>query len=185
MKYPKSASRSKLLLCLLVGATLAAFLGSLIVNPQLQRFRRRCRDLQQLQSRLARMRADLLIKDRIDAFYRRHADMLAGTGPDQQEISRFTSTLNELYLPLDVKIRSVKILPVVQEPFYRKLSLKMEIVAPAPRILRFIAALAALPEPVKVEQCSIHADETPDSLQAAFLITKILAPPAGKNQVSP
>jgi len=128
----------------------------------------------ELQLKLAGMKKDLLIKDRIDKVYSQIEPLIKGNGTDQQEISQFTRELGNLYSKLNVKIRSVKILPGVNEEFYRRLAIKIEMSGSVKNILNFIPAVETYPDPIRIEQFDLKPQEIADNVLASFLITKVV-----------
>jgi len=165
-------------LAVIAAVVIAAVVAlSAVINPQLERRKARLEQLRQLQLKLAKMKSDLLVKDRIEKIYSKVEPLIASTGPNQQEISLFTRELSDLYSNLKVKIRSVKILPVTEEKFYRRLSIKVEMTGHIKSILRFIFSVETYQNPIRIEKLDLQAREIIDNVQASFLVTKIVAQP--------
>lgn len=148
-----------------------------IIKPQLKRRKLHLERMHELQLKLTRMKGDLLIKDRIDNIYSEIEPLITGSGTDQQEISQFTRELSNLYSKPNVKIRSVKILPIANEKFYRRLSIKIEMSGLVRNILNFILSVEKYPHPIRIEQFTLKAREIADNVRASFLITKVIAEP--------
>lgn len=148
-----------------------------IIEPQLKERKLRLDRMHQLQLKLIRMRGDLLVKDRIDDIYAQIKPLITSNGTEQQEISLFTRELSDLYSKLNIKIRSVKILPIVDEEFYKRLSIKVEMSGHINSILNFILSIETYSNPVRIEQFDLKAREIMDNIQASFLITKVVAEP--------
>jgi len=176
MKNPASKQREKKLAVLAGVIILAAAIFSVVVKPQLQRHRLLRQNLQQQQLKLIKIKGDLRVKSRIDEMYARIEPLMAGAAADQQEISSFTRELHELYSPLRVAIKSVKILPLLEDAYYRKLLIKVEMSGRIGPVVEFISAAAATPQPIKIESLSLQATDVADTLVATFLISKIVAP---------
>jgi len=168
-------NREKLLGIITVAVALGAVTFAGIIKPQLKERRRRLERVHQLQLDLTKMQGDLLIKDRIDSAYSQIKPLITSSGSDQREISLFTRELSDLYSKLDVKIRSVKILPLINEEFYKRLSIKIEMCGHIRSILDFILSLEEYPNPLRIEQFDLKAREIVDDIQASFLITKVVA----------
>jgi len=156
-----------------VGATLF----TIIIAPQLQRRKDRLNHLIQLQLNLAKMKSNLLIKDRIDRTYEKIEPLISSVGTDQQEISVLTRQLSELYKNLNVRIRSVKILPVENERFYRRLNLRVEMTGHIRDILQFIRSVEAHSSPLRIEKLQLSAEQINDNVRATFMITKVVERP--------
>lgn len=170
-------NREKLLAIIAATVILGAVTFIAIIEPQLKERKLRLERMHQLQLNLTKMKGDLLIKDRIDNIYSQIKPLIASNGTDQQEISLFTRELSDLYSKLNVRIRLVKILPIVNEEFYKRLSVKIEMSGHVKNILNFIRSVEAYPNLIRIEQFDLKAREIVDNVQASFLITKVVAEP--------
>jgi Tfp pilus assembly protein PilO len=168
-------NREKILAVITVLVIIGALVFSVVIEPQLKKRQSSLARMNQLQLKLARMKGDLLIKDRIDAVYAQIEPLIAGDGTDQQEKSRFTRELGELYSKLDVTITSTTILPTVNEDFYRRLSAKIQMHGNVREIFRFILAVESHCSPIRIEQFDFKAREIADNVNATFLVTKVVA----------
>ena len=170
-------NREKLLAIITATVILGTVIFIAIIEPQLKERKLRLDRMHQLQLKLIRMRGDLLVKDRIDDIYSQIKPLITSSGTDQQEISLFTRELSDLYSKLNVKIRSVKILPIVDEEFYKRLSIKIEMSGHIKSLLDFILSIETYSNPVRIEQFDLKAREIMDNIQASFLITKVVTEP--------
>ena len=148
-----------------------------IIEPQLKVRKTHLAHMRQLQLKMMKMKGDLLIKDRIDSIYSQIEPLIVSNGTDQQEISLFTRELRNLYLKLRVNTRTIKILPITKEEFYKRLSVRIEMSGHIKEILNFIHSVEAHSNPIRIEQFDIKAREIMDNVQASFLITKVVAEP--------
>lgn len=148
---------------------------TLVVEPPLKERRARRARLIDLQMKLATLKGDLLVRNRIDKMYRQVEPFIAASGNDQQEMSVFTRELSDVYSNLNVKTRSVKLLPTVNEEFYRLLSVKIEMQGPIRHIMRFIQLVEAHASPLRIEQFGLKAREITDDVHASFSVTKVVA----------
>jgi Tfp pilus assembly protein PilO len=166
---------------ILFGVTVAVILGGLlfaaVVRPQWQRRRQGLQDVRGLQLTLAKMRGDLLVKDRIEAVYAQLQPYMGQHGSDQQEISAFTRDLNDMYSKLKLKIRSMKILPITREPSYRRFSVKIEVEGASSHVLALVSAVATHPDPIRIDQFDLKAQSVTDQVQGSFAISKIVVEP--------
>lgn len=153
----------------------AVALFTLIIEPQLQVRKARLARMHELQLKLARLQADLLVQNRVDRMYEQIEPLIAGTGTDQQQMSVFTRELTDLYSTLNVKTRSVKLLPTVKEEFYRLLSVKIEMQGHIQDVLQFILLVEAHASPLRIEQFGLKAREITDEVYASFLVTEVVA----------
>ena len=119
----------------------------------------------------------MLIKDQIDNVYSRIEPLITSNGTDQQEKSRFTREVSDLYSKLDVIITSTTILPTTNEDFYRRLSAKIEMHGHVKEVLNFILAVEAHLTPIRIEQFQIKVREVVDNIHASFVVTKVVAEP--------
>lgn len=170
-------NHEKLLAIITATVILGTVIFIAIIEPQLKQRKLRLDRMHQLQLKLTRMRGDLLVKDRIDDIYSQIEPLITGSGTDQQEISLFTRELSDLYSKLNVKIRSVKILPIVDEEFYKRLSIRVEMSGHINSLLNFILSIETYSNPVRIEQFDLKAREIMDNIQASFLITKVVVEP--------
>jgi len=146
-----------------------------IISPQLEERRIRLERLHGLELKLTKMESDLLMKDRIESVYSQIEPLIARTGTDQQEISLLARNLGELYSKLNVKIRSVKILPVLREQFYRRFSIKVEMTGHVRDVVSYILAVERSDNALRIERIDLKARDITDNVQGTFLITKIVA----------
>jgi len=175
MMIRTSNSREKVLAWVAAVTVLCSVVFSVIIEPQLECRHRRLERLYQLRVELARTKRDLVEKDRIDRVYTEIGPLISTGGSDQQEISKLTRQLSDLYSKLNVKIRSVKILPVVGEEFWRRLSVRIEMAGDIRSILRFVISIETACESVRIEQLDLKSQEIADKVRASFLITKVVA----------
>jgi len=169
--------REKYLAGIAAAVIVAAAVYSTVLTPQLRRRKLNLQRFGELQLKLARMKGDLLVKDRIDSIYSEIEPLISSSNTDQHEISLLTREMSELYSDLDVKIRSVKILPVTQEQFYRRLGIKIEMTGPIRNILQFIVLVESYQDPLRIDRLELTAQQIVDSVKATFLITKVIAEP--------
>lgn len=170
-------SREKVLAITTVSVVLGAIAFTVVIEPQLKKRKARIAHMNQLQLKLTKMKRDLLLKDRIDSVYSQIEPLIAGSGTNQQEISLFTRELGDLYSGLNVRIKTIKILQVTKEDFYRRLSVKIEMSGHIREILSFVLSVEIHPNPLRIEQFDITAREIVDNVEASFLVTKVVAEP--------
>lgn len=170
-------SREKVLAIITIIVILGAIIFTDIIEPQLIKRKARLVHMHQLQLKLTKMKADLLIKDRIDDIYSQIEPLVASSGTDQQEISLFTRELSGLYSKINVKTKTIKILPVLKEEFYRRLSVKIEMSGHIREILNFILSAETHHSPVRIEQFEFKVREIADYVEASFLVTKVVVMP--------
>lgn len=169
------ASRQILLAAMTAGVIFVVGIFTLVVEPWQKERNARLARMHELQVKRARLQANLLVRNRIDRMYEQIEPLIAGAGNDQQEMSTFTRELSNLYSSLDVKTRSVKLLPTVKEEFYRLLSVKIEMQGQVRDVLRFVLLIEAHSGPLRIEQFGLKAREITDEVYASFLVTKVVA----------
>lgn len=152
-----------------------------IIDPQLKHGEILKGQMYQLQVQLAKMRGDVLIKDRIEQMYRQIEPRISSTRTDQQEISLLARQINDLYSKLPIKIHSVKILPLTNSEFYRKISLKIDMSGNIKDVMKFVNSIETCVDPIKIEQLNLKAREIVDRVQASFLISKVVTKPYHAN----
>lgn len=171
----RKTNREKLLAIVTVAVVLGTAIFAAIIEPQLKERKLRLEHMHQLQLKLTKMKGDLLVKDRIDNIYSQIKPLIAADGADQQQISLFTRELSDLYSKMNIKIQSVKILPITKEEFYKRLSVKIEMSGYIKNILDFVHCVETYPKPIRIEQFDLKSREIVDDVQASFLITKVVA----------
>ena len=175
MNTGRKKSREKLLAVIAAIVLAGTAVFGIFIAPQLRVRKQLLERMHQSQLKLTKMQGDLLIKDRIDNIYSQVEPLIAGSGTEQQEISLFTRQLGELYSKLNVKIRSVKILPSVNENFYRRLSIKIEMSGNVKDVLQFICSVETSQNPLRIEQFDLKGLETSNNIEVSMLVTKVVA----------
>jgi len=175
------SSREKRLAFLAVLVVFGAVMFGAIIRPQLDERRFRMQRLNGLKLKLMKMKSDLLVKDRIESVYSRIEPLIMCKGTNQQEISLLARNVGELYSKLKVKIRSVKILPIVRERFYKRLSIKIEMTGHVRDVVSFIYSVEVGGNALRIERVNLQARDITDNVQGTFLITKIVAEREGSN----
>lgn len=163
-----------------VSVALGATIFIVVIEPQLKEHKARSMRVNQLWLKLTKMKGDLLVKDRIDSVYAQIEPLIASSGTDQQEISLFTRELSDLYSKRNVRTRTIKILPLTNEDFYRRLSIRIEMSGHIREILNFVASVETHHNPIRIEQFDIKSREIVDNVEASFVITKVVARPEKK-----
>jgi len=169
--------REKWLAIIAAGVIFGAAVLTLVISPQLHRYKMQLQRLDDLQLKLAKMKADLLVRDRIDKLYSQVEPLISSEGTDQQELSVLTRELSDLYANLNMKIRSVKLLPITHEPYYRRLAIKIEMTGHIRNILQFIFSVERYQYPLRIERLELAAQETADNVLATVRITKVVTEP--------
>ncbi len=182
MTKPQTMNRERPLGRIALILLASAIIYLILLGPQIDRLGQLRKREKELEISFAKMKRDLLAKDRVDRTYRSIEPMIKSTGHHQQEISLFTRELNDLYSPLGVRVRSVKILPANQNEFYRQFSVKLDMSGEIKDILRFLEAVETCAKPIKIEKLTLTAKDVPDQLSASFLISKIVSTPAGSSK---
>jgi Tfp pilus assembly protein PilO len=158
-----------------VAVVAAALAYVWILEPPLERYARVNEDLAGLRASLAKMQANMQLRDRIERQYVSVRKMIHESGSPSQEMARFARLLGDLYAGLPVQTTSVRPLPDVQETYYRKFSLRMEVVGMLPDVGRFLAAIVQAPEPISVEWMELVCKDRPGYVTASMIVTKIAA----------
>lgn len=183
MGLQDSKKREKLL-AIITAATLGlVLLFTAIIDPQLKKHKILSSQLAQLQLDLTRARGNLRIKDRIEKAYVQISPLIATQNSQQQQKSNFTRLLDQIYSKLNVKIRSVRLLPPTDENHYQKLSIRIEMKAFVKDFIKFVDAVEQHTEPIRIEQFDLTSQETKDAIMVSMIISKIVSAPdkpAGK-----
>ncbi len=173
---PTAKKNNEKLLAVIAAVTVfGALIFSVMISPKLKERKQCLEKILQLNLKLAKMRSDLLIKDHIDKVYLQVEPLLGEGGTDQQKISLFTRELNELYAKLNVKINSVKILPIINETFYKRLLIRVEMSGHVKSILNFVFSVEAGSVPMKIEELDFKSQDIADSVRTSFLISKVVS----------
>ena len=116
-----------------------------------------------------------MVKDRIEKIYSQIEPLIIAEGSQQQQLSDFTRLLDQIFSKLSVKIRSVKMLPVADENYYRRLSIRIEMTGHIKDFLKFIEAISKHPEPIRIEQFDLTAKELKDNVRVSMVVSKIVS----------
>jgi Tfp pilus assembly protein PilO len=176
-------NRERLLATITVAVIIGAVIFACVIWPQLRERQLRLQRMRGLQLKLTRMQRDLLEKDRIDQVYSQIEPLISGTGTDLQEKSKFARELYDLFLTRNVQTRAVNPLPLLNEEFYRRLAIKIDMTGNIRDILKFIFAVETSANPIKIEKLELKARETVDDIRASFTVTKVVARTEGEYQV--
>ena len=174
-----SKSREKLLSVITVAVIIGTVVFAGVVRPGLNERQSRLRRMHQLELKLTRIKRDVLEKDRIDRDYARIEPLIAGTGTDLQEKSKFARELHDLFSKQNVQTRTVTPLPILNEEFYRGLAIKIEMTGNIKDVLKFIFAVETYSNPIRIEWLDLKTRETTDDVHASFRITKVVAKAEG------
>jgi Tfp pilus assembly protein PilO len=183
MSITSSKKREKLLVILTMVVLGIIFLFTTIIDPQLKKHKALSSKFSQLQLDLTKAKGNLLMKDRTKKAYSQIEPLITTQGNQQQQISDFTRLLDQMYSKLNIKIRSVKILPVADENYYQKLSIRIEMTAAIKDFLKFIENVEQRQEPIRIEQFELTSQESADTIMTSLIISKIASKeskPAGK-----
>lgn len=180
----KKKSNEKKLVIITAVVLVAVVMYTGVIEPQMIRRKESIQKKQQLQLDLTRMKADMLLRDRIEKKYAQLKSMMQSAGTDQQEISRFSRELNDIYTKLPVKIKTIKILPLQEERFYKKFSIKAEMTGDIRNIITLIKAIESTDSPIRIEQLDLKAQGTPDKVLASFLLTKVTSRETNSQEVA-
>jgi Tfp pilus assembly protein PilO len=167
--------REKLLITFTAVIIGTALLFITIIDPQLKKHKALSSKLSQLQLDLTKARRNLLVKDHIEKAYSQIEPLIATQDSGQQQISSFTRLLDQIYSKLNLKIRSVKILPIENENYYQKISVRIEMTGSIKDFLKFIENIEQNQEPIRIEQFELTSQETADTIIASLIISKITA----------
>ena len=123
---------------------------------------------------MTRMHANIRLKDRIERQYKNVRQLIRESGSASQEMSRFAGLLADLYGPLNLQMTSVRPLPDVQDVYYRKYVLRLELSGSTAEIARFLASLARTPEPISVEWLDLLCKDRPGHLSGALIVSRVV-----------
>jgi Tfp pilus assembly protein PilO len=177
MRSEEARRRERFLAVITAVILTGVFIFTTVVDPQLKQRRALSQNLHQLQIKLTKMKGDLLIKDRIEKIYSKIEPLIATGDTEQQQISTFTRQLSQIYSKFNVKIRSVKILPVSDENFYRRLAIKIEMTGHIKDFLKFANAIEELADPIRIEQFDLVAQQSKDNVRVSMVISKVVSEP--------
>jgi Tfp pilus assembly protein PilO len=172
MANSKTKNREKIWAIITIIIVLVALVYTVILEPQIQKKEKSLQQMNQMRLKLAKMKTDVLMKDRTDKIYSIYEPIIASIGSDQQDISVFTRELRDMYKDLRVNIRTVIINPIAREEFFKQLSVKIEMSGNIRDILSFICKIDTYDRPIHIELLDIISQEITDNVKASFIITK-------------
>ena len=174
MELKNTKTREKLLAVITIAMLVVIFLFSSIIDPQLKERKKLLERYDRLFLEMTKTQANVLIRDRIEKVYSEVEPFIASHGNQQQQISKFTNVLDQMYSKLNVQIRSVKILPVSEENSCRRLTIRIEMTGSVTEFLKFVQAVEKHPEPIKIEQFELTAQELKDTVRVSMLVSRIV-----------
>lgn len=159
-------------------ATLATIMAAAayvwFVVPQMARHDELCEEISQLHLSLAKMQSNMQLRDRIESQYEGVKVLLHESGSPSQEMSRFARLLSDLYSRLNMKTTSVRPLPDVQESYYRRFVLRLEVAGTVAEIAQFLRVLSEVSEPIRVEWLELVCKDRPSYVAASVIISKVV-----------
>lgn len=150
-----------------------------IVEPPLVRQAELRDEVAQLRIALTKMRSNIQLRDRIENQYAAAQTTMRQSVSPSQEMARFARLLSDLYTPLGVQMTSVRPLPDVQEQYYAKYSLRLEMAGSVADVAKFLAAVAQVADPIGVEWMELTCKDQPGVVIASLIVTRIVTAPAG------
>ncbi len=161
----------------LASVALTVIAGAVVVEavllPQWSSYTRARDEAASKEASLEQMRANLRLKDQIEAGYEQMKGMIRESGTASQEMSRFARLLTELYGPLRLQTRSVRPLPDEDQGFYRKFALSLEMEGTVGELTKFLAASARASDPIRIERLELNCKDRPDYVVAQLVVTKV------------
>ena len=162
---------------MLAGAVLVAVVAAVLVEavflPQWSHCRRLREEASGMEASLARMRANMRLKDEIEARYEQLKGLIRESGTASQEMSRFARLLTDLCRPLRLQTRSVRPLPDEDEGFWHRFTLSLEMEGPVGELAKFLAAAARASDPIRIERMELNCKDRPDFVTAQLVVTKV------------
>jgi Tfp pilus assembly protein PilO len=174
MNITNKQKREKVLAIVTAIVIAAVLVFTIIIEPQLNNRGHRIEKLQQLKLKLVKMQGDILVKDRIEQLYSQIEALITTQRSEQEQISVFTRELSSIYSKLDIKIRSVKILPIINNTFHKSLLIRIEMTGYIKDFLKFILSIETHTSPLKIEQFDLKSQETRDQIRASLLVSKVV-----------
>lgn len=163
-------------LAVITAVILVSFLVfTIVIDPQLKRHKELSIDMHELNVKLTKMKADMLAKDRIERVYSEIKPFIVAEGTEQQQKSTFTKQLSEIYKKLNVKPRSVKILPIAKEPYYNRISIRIEMTLEIKEFLSFVAGVEASDMPIRIEQFDLRVPEVTDKIHMSMIVSRVVS----------
>jgi Tfp pilus assembly protein PilO len=164
--------------CVLGGITLAVITGASVftwlLEPELSRYARQRDEINQLQTSLTKMRANMRLREQIETRYEELKDLMRESEGASLEMASFTRLLSDTCGPLNVSTKSVRPLPDVDEGFYRKFALRIEMTGAPNDIAQFLADVEGLSDLICAERVELACKERPGFVTATLVMTKVV-----------
>lgn len=153
----------------------SVLLFAIIIRPEIKRRREYIENLNHLRLKLLKMQSNVQIKDRIEKVYSEVKPIIEAEGAEQEQLSAFTKELSNIYSELNIKIRSVKILPSVKKRFYTRFQIKIELSGEVRDFLKFVYAIEGYPKAVRLEQLDLKSQEIRNQVRVSLLVSKVVS----------
>ncbi len=144
------------------------------IDPALARHAVLQEEVGRLEVSLTRMRANMLLKDKIEARYEELKGLARESGSPAQEMAQVASLLSRLCSPLSLQTRSVRPLPDTDEGFYRKHAFRLEMEGNVTEVAKFLAAVAQASDPIRVERIELICKNRPEFVTVTLVVTKVV-----------
>ena len=174
MTNDRNYERQRSIAVITIIVIIAALLYLLVVAPAITKIRKQKLAMLQLRAELSRVRADMKAKDRTEQQYEKVKFLFSSAGSAQQDISQFSKQLNSMYADVDIQIRSIKIMPVEEHKYYRKISIKLEFTGPVRDVFMLLFKIETAAA-ISIDKMAIRAGRSIDKITATVLLSKITA----------
>ena len=170
-----SKRREKVLGVLTGILVLTVVMYGFIVEPQVNRRKELLKELYQKQTMFTKMQADIMAKDRIENNYSRIESLIRSGGNDQEEMSAFSQEFQKINAKFNLKPRMIKFLPVVNDPYFRKILVRVEFEGGIESIAAFISSVENGKKAMKFEKASFVVRDRDDNIQFSFVLSKVVS----------
>ena len=169
------AKREKRLGAAFAVVAVGAVFYTQLLEPALHRRSLLTQQVFDLRVRLAKMRGDLLLRDRVEQRYARLSSQIRQTVSPDQETARFLVELEKLSAGLALGVTSVKPTPPTVTPTHTRLAVRIDLAGPTMELARFLGAIEQDDSAIRVERLQIVCRKRPGFVNANLTISKALA----------
>lgn len=165
--------RQKYLIYATVLLMLLVSVDKFVVAPLAQMIDSQNTQLAQVRQKLSKMRSDMLAREQINKLYSSVKYLIDSSDSTQHEIAEFSKLLNDLYTPVNVQVRSIKILPDIQEKYWRKIAMKIQMHGNIKNVLKFAQSVNKANSAIAIEDLQISSTRETDIVNAEIKITNL------------
>lgn len=173
MILPNLSGRERKIALTAAGVVIGSLIFNLWLYPAIGRWQHLNEETAELNVTLLKMERALKLRGRIEKEYKHYQEQILTTGSNEEEMASLLRELESLSRPFGLYISNIKPLPINDQGFYKKYTVRLEAEGELITLAKFLYSLRTSPQLLKVERLQLEARKGSDLLRANFLVTKV------------